>query len=70
MMRPTEGSPESDALINGFSSPEKRWRFETREDNGWQVVKVNPPRHVAEGGELRRGRTGPVDDQLVRYLDR
>jgi hypothetical protein len=27
----------------GYSSDEYRWRFQTREDNGWQVVAVDSP---------------------------
>ncbi len=34
---------DDNGRLNGFRSAEKRWHFETREGNGWQVVKVNSP---------------------------
>jgi hypothetical protein len=33
----------TDGDAGGYRSDEQTWRFETREDNGWQVVSVEAP---------------------------
>ncbi len=36
-------SADDSGRLSGFASGEKRWHFQTREDDGWRVVKVTPP---------------------------
>jgi hypothetical protein len=36
-------SADANGRLSGYRSAERPWRFETREDNGWQIVKVASP---------------------------
>jgi hypothetical protein len=36
-------SADDNGRLSGYRSAEQRWRFETREDDGWQIVKVTAP---------------------------